>query len=115
MRFKVDWASLIGGRKLTVFALFYFVFEGNFQVQVPGGLTFGGVIQRRVFCVTSFFFFGGGGLYIEGLILGILRYSLLLPRYAVIMTKSSNLRGGDLELWVDFKNCAYLWKIDLFS
>ena len=33
--FKVDWASLIVGRKFTVFALFYFVFEGNFQVQAP--------------------------------------------------------------------------------
>ena len=33
MRFKIDWASLIVGRKFTVFALFYFVFEGNFQVQ----------------------------------------------------------------------------------
>ena len=35
--FKIDWASLIVGRKFTVFALFYFVFEGNFQVQAPGG------------------------------------------------------------------------------
>ena len=37
LRFKIDWASLIVGRKLTVFTLFYFVFEGNFQVQAPGG------------------------------------------------------------------------------
>ena len=35
--FKIDWANLIVGRKFTVFALFYFVFEGNLQVQVPGG------------------------------------------------------------------------------
>ena len=35
--FKIDWASLIVGRKFTVFALFYLVFEGNFQVQGPGG------------------------------------------------------------------------------
>ena len=35
--FKIDWASLIVGRKFTVFTLFYFVFEGNFQVQAPGG------------------------------------------------------------------------------
>ena len=33
MRFKIDWASLIVGRKFTVFLSFYFVFEGNFQVQ----------------------------------------------------------------------------------
>ena len=38
MRFKIDWASLTVGRKYTVFALFYFVFEGNFQGQVPRGL-----------------------------------------------------------------------------
>ena len=37
MRFKIDWASLIVGRKFTVLSLFYFVFQGNFQVQAPGG------------------------------------------------------------------------------
>ena len=47
MRFKIDWASLIVGSKFTVFALFYFVFEGNFQVQAPGGLIFGGAYTWR--------------------------------------------------------------------
>ena len=37
MRFKIDWASLVNGRKFTVFSLFYFVFEGNFRVQAPRG------------------------------------------------------------------------------
>ena len=37
MRFKIDWASLIVGSKFTVFALFYFVFEGNFPSTSPGG------------------------------------------------------------------------------
>ena len=74
LHFKIDWASLIVGRKFTVFALSYFVFEGNFQVQAPrppsrGG---GGAYIRRGnlmegFCVTSL-----GGLYMEGLIFGIL-------------------------------------------
>ena len=45
LRFKIDWPRLqVVGRKCTVFALFYFVFEGNFQVQSPGGLIFGGAI-----------------------------------------------------------------------
>ena len=44
LRFKIHWASLIVGKKFTVFALFYFVFEGNCQVQAPGGLIFGGAI-----------------------------------------------------------------------
>ena len=35
--FKINWASLTVGRKFTVFALFYSVFEGNFQLQAPGG------------------------------------------------------------------------------
>ena len=63
LRFKIDWASLIVGSKFTIFALFYFVFEGNFPSKRPRGLIFGGAILRRVFCVTSL-----GGLYLEGLI-----------------------------------------------
>ena len=35
MRFKIDWASLKVGSKFTVFALFYFVFEGNFSSTSP--------------------------------------------------------------------------------
>ena len=45
MRFKIDWASLIVGSKLTAFTLFYFVFEGNFQVKAPGGLYLEGLIH----------------------------------------------------------------------
>ena len=37
MRFQIDWASLFHGRKVTIFTLFYFVFEGKFQVQGPRG------------------------------------------------------------------------------
>ena len=77
MRFKIDLASLIVGRKFTVFALFYFVFEGNFQVQAPrgggayiwrgdltegflrnefGGLIYGGAYFRNftLFCLLLF-------------------------------------------------------------
>ena len=37
MRFKIDWASFIVGNKFTIFALFYFVFEGNFPSTSPRG------------------------------------------------------------------------------
>ena len=37
MHFKIDWASLMVGSKFTVFALFYFVFEGNFPSISPRG------------------------------------------------------------------------------
>ena len=60
LRFKIEWASVIVGRKFTVFALFYFVFEGNYQVQAPGALIFGGAIQR------SFLRYEFGGLLFRG-------------------------------------------------
>ena len=71
--FKIDWASLIFGRKFTVFALFYFVFERNFQVQAPPG---GAYIWRGDLAegFLRYEFGGGGGLYMEGLIFRILRY-----------------------------------------
>ena len=37
MPFKIDRASLIVGSKFTIFALFYFVFEGNFPSTSPRG------------------------------------------------------------------------------
>ena len=60
MRFEIDWASLIVGSKFTVFALFYFVFEGNFPSTslCLEGRFHGGFFWRYEF----------GGLYLEGLI-----------------------------------------------
>ena len=63
LRFKIDWASLIVGSKFTIFALFYFVFEGSFsKYRPPGGLYLEGRFDRGFFCVT-----GLGGLYLEEL------------------------------------------------
>ena len=79
MRFKIDWASHIVGSKFTVFALLYFVFEGNFPSTSPrgayiwrgdltegflryrfGGLIFGGAFFRNftVYCLPEAFFAG---------------------------------------------------------
>ena len=52
----------------TIFALFYFEFEGNSQVQAPGGLYLKGRFNGGFFALRL------GGLYLEGLIFGILRY-----------------------------------------
>ena len=63
MRFKIEWANLIVGSKFTVFALFYFVFDGSFLSTSPRG---GG---GEVFFLTEGFLcylFGGlihGGAY----------------------------------------------------
>ena len=37
LRFKIDRASVIVGRKFTVFALFYFVFGGNLKGRFNDG------------------------------------------------------------------------------
>ena len=69
MRVKIDWASLIVGSKFTIFALFYFVFEGNFLSTSPrgsyiwrGDLTegflryrFGGLIFGRAYARRDLF------------------------------------------------------------
>ena len=34
LRFKIDSGSPLVGTKFTIFALFYFVFLGNFQIQI---------------------------------------------------------------------------------
>ena len=68
MRFKIDRASLIVRSKFTVFALFCFVFEGNFQVQAPPGG--GWAYIRRGDLTEGFLCYEFGGLYLKGLIHG---------------------------------------------
>ena len=65
MCFKINWASLINGRKFTVFSLFYFVFECNFRVQASRGA----YIWRRDL-TEGFLRYEFGELYLEGLIHG---------------------------------------------
>ena len=40
LHFEIDWDSLIVASKFTVFALFYFLFEGNFPNTSPKGAYF---------------------------------------------------------------------------
>ena len=76
LRFKIDWASLTVGRKFTVLALFYFVFEGNFQVQAcpRGGLYMEERFNGRLFALQVWGTYVWSGVQMEGLIFGILRY-----------------------------------------
>ena len=65
LHFKIDWASRIVRSKFTVFALFCFVFEGNFPITSPWGAYIWRGDLTEGFCIT-----GLGGLYLEGLIHG---------------------------------------------
>ena len=46
LSFKIDWVNLILGSKFTLFALFYFVFEGNSPRTSPRGLYLEGLFNR---------------------------------------------------------------------
>ena len=63
MHFKIDRASLIVGSKFTVFALFFFVFGGNFPSTSPrGAYIWRGDLTEGFLC----YWFGGlihGGAY----------------------------------------------------
>ena len=61
MRFRIDWASLVVGRKFTIFALFYFIFEVTFQVQPPQG-----AYSRRDDLAEAFLRYDFGGLIFGG-------------------------------------------------
>ena len=82
MRFKIDWASPIAGGKVAVFALFYFVFEGNFPSTSPrGGLYLEGRFNGGFFALP--------GLNMEGLIFGVLRYAEERRIYKDLISKKN--------------------------
>ena len=81
LRLKIDWANLIVGRTFTVFALFFFVFESNFQVQAPGGSLY---LQGR---------FSGGFFALQ--VWGAFTWSGLFSEfYGIEFFRSSVVPGG---------------------
>ena len=71
LRFQIAWVRLIFRSKFTVFALVFFVFEGNFPSTRSwlAYIFWGEQINRGFFLRYRF-----GGWYVESLIFGILRY-----------------------------------------
>ena len=69
LRFKIDWASFIVGRKFTIFALFSLVFESNFPSTSPRGAY---TCIWRVDLTEGFLRY-----QLEWLIFGILRYEVM--------------------------------------
>ena len=69
MHFKIDRASLTVGSKFTVFALFYFVFDGNFPSASSRGGGGGGYILKgdlqEGFLVTRLGAYTWRGLFSE--------------------------------------------------
>ena len=74
LHFEIDWDSLIVASKFTVFALFYFLFEGNFPNTSPrGGIFLEGRFNGGFFALRFWGAYIWSGLYMDGLIFRILR------------------------------------------
>ena len=84
LRLKIDWASLTFGSKFTFFALFYFVFEGNFPSTSPQG---GNLIE-------GFLHYRFGGAYIWR---GLYKWRGLFSEFYCILinVQAEALRGGE--------------------
>ena len=76
LRFQIDWASLILGRKFTAFLCLTLYLRAISKYKPPGGrgLVFGGEIYRRAFALRIWGVYILRVLYLEGLIFGISRY-----------------------------------------
>ena len=84
--FKIDRASLLVGSKFTVFALFYFLFEGNFQVHKPPPPLY----IWRGDLTEGFLRYQFGSLYLEGLIHGAAYFrNFTVVQFSIFQKKSS--------------------------
>ena len=88
LRFKIDWVSLIVGSKFTIFALFYFVFEGNFpSSSPPEGLYLEGRFNGGFFALLVWGAYIWRGLFFE--FYGICCYRGLKLNFTGYMVHSS--------------------------
>ena len=76
------------GRKFTILALFYFVFEGKFQVQAPRG-----AYIRRGDLTEGYLHYDFVGLIFGGAYMEVLKEISAFPDYASFaLIKSSKLK-----------------------
>ena len=101
MRFKIDWATLISGRKFTVFALFYFEFEGNFPSTSPRG-----AYTWRDDLTEGFLRYRIGGLIHEGAFFRNFMVSFD-AFWKFLLPGKSSLDFGGVKYWSrDFLGCC---------
>ena len=74
LRFKTDWAGLIVGSKFTVSLCFTLYLRAISKYKPPGGLYLEGRFNGGFFALPVWGAYIWRGLYMEGLIFGILRY-----------------------------------------
>ena len=106
MRFKIDWASLIVEGKFTVFALFYFVFEGNFPNTNPRGLIYGADLTE------GFLRYRFGGAYIwRGLFSEFYGIHMLPPTFLDLTFSRRNTFSSFERVPTKTKNRVSFWAL----
>ena len=84
-----------------------------FQVQAPGGLIFGGRFNGGFFALLAWGAYIWRGLYMEGLIFGILRYGQVAQfwrcaaGWGIIFTTGLTIMGSHFHDWIDYNGVAY--------
>ena len=93
LRYKIDWTYSWKANKeimchRTVFALFYFVFQGNFQVKAPAGLYSEGRLNRRrvFFALRVWEFIHGGGYFRNFTQFIHFNFPAVIPGIVVVIT-----------------------------
>ena len=97
MRFKIEWASLLFGSIFTVFALFYFVFEGNFPSKsLRGAYIWRGNLTEGFFALPVWGAYIWRGLFSEFTVcffpLLPLEVAIFLIRLHVVLQISQDLK-----------------------
>ena len=129
LRFKIDWASLIVGSKFTIFALFYFVFEGNFPSTSPwgayiwsgdltegflhyefGGLIFGGAHTWR----GLFSEFYGISTYLRFMFVQSHSIDLMLYKFTILTVNACILSGQGANVILDCVGSSF-WEQNVKS
>ena len=111
LRFQIDWASLIVGSKLTVFALLYFVFEGNFPSTSSRGAYIwrGDLTEGFLRCRFGGRIFGGAytrrGVFSE--FYGMIRCAFLISRI------DPNKMSADFDKRQEISPCVFFPKTSL--
>jgi len=114
LRFKIDCASLKVGRKFTFFALFYFVFEGNFPSTSPRGVYIWRGDLTEGFLCYRFEGLTHGGAYFRNFT--VYPYCILItsPRNYTLWKKSATAEviGMQLKLSTAARGGGWVAKID---
>ena len=83
-KLKIDCASILLGRKITVFLCFTLYLTDISKNKPPRGLYLEGRLNGGFFALRVWGAYIWRGLYMEGLIFGILRYPLLIQNEIIV-------------------------------